>query len=179
MLGQSPIASMTEDTTMATLCANLYPLARLDVMRSHPWNCLVKRVVLAPLSTAPAFDWAYQHQLPGDWLRTLQVGETGDPTECEVEGRRILADTNVVKLRYVADVTEGDWDALLVHVMTKRMEMDLAYPVTKSTSLRDSLRTEYHARGVGVLALAKAVDGQENPPEDWGDSSLINVRMQG
>lgn len=179
MLGQDPIAAMTENTTSATLCANLYPLARLDTMRVHPWNCLIKRVVLAPLSDAPAFDWSYAFQLPGDWLRTLQVGQDGDPTEYEPEGRTLLANTNVLYLRYVADVSESQWDSLLVQVMTKRMEMDLAYPVTKSASHRDSLKEEFYARGTGVLARAKAVDGQEAPPQSWDDSSLINVRMQG
>lgn len=178
MLGQSPIASMTEDTPQALLCANLYPLARLDVLRLHPWNCAIRRVALAPLTAAPAFGWDYAFQLPGDWLRTIQVGLDDDPGEYEIEGRTILYDSDVLYLRYVADVSEGDWDPLLVHVMTKRMELDLAYPVTKSTSLRDTLRQEFHAKGVGVLARAKAVDGQENPPQSWDDSGLVNVRMR-
>lgn len=169
---------MTEDSEAAGLCANLYPLARLDTLRLHPWNCAIKRVTLAPLAEAPAFGWSYAFQLPGDWLRTIQVGLDGDPGEYEIEGRTILYDSNVLYLRYVADVNEGQWDSLLVHVMTKRMQIDLAYPVTKSASLRDSLVVEFNRPGLGVLARAKAVDGQENPPQDWGDSSLINVRMR-
>jgi hypothetical protein len=54
--------------------------------------------------------------------------------------------------------------------------MDLAYPITKSTSLRDSLKQEFYAKGVGIFARAKTVDGQENPPEDWNDSPFLNVR---
>jgi hypothetical protein len=60
--------------------------------------------------------------------------------------------------------------------MVKRMEMDLAYPITKSTSLADSLAQKFYARGNGVLAVSKAVDGQENQNEQFGDSPFLQVR---
>lgn len=176
MLGANPIASFSETTVEARLCANIYPLAKADILRRHNWGCCTKRVVLAPEVQAPAFDWKYQFARPGDWLRTIQVGELGELLDYQMEGVRILANTNVLKLVYIADVTEGEWDALLTQVMIKRMEMDLAYPITKSTSLRDSLKQEFYAPGVGVLSQAKTIDGQENPPEDWIDSPFIRVR---
>lgn len=176
LLGAAPIASMTENTQAARICANTYPLAKLDILRAHPWNCCIRRVVLAPESAAPAFDWTHQFARPSGWLRTVQVGRKGEVLDYQVEGVRILANTNLLPLVYVANVTEGEWDSLLTHVMVKRMEMDLAYPITKSTSLRDSLKQEFYAKGVGVLARAKAVDGQENPPEEWVDSPFLQVR---
>ncbi len=60
--------------------------------------------------------------------------------------------------------------------MTARMRLALAYPVTKSASLRDSMKEEFYRRGSGVLAMARAQDGQENPPEDWSDSPLLQAR---
>lgn len=176
LLGDKPIASLTEATDRATLCANIYPQAVDDILRSHPWNCAIKREILAPLSAAPSHDFQYQFQLPGDWLRMLEVGYQDDPLPYQIEGRRILANTNVLPVRYVKQTDEGEWDALLVYVMTKRMELDLSYPITKSTSLRDTLRQEFYAPAVGVLAKAKTVDGQENPPEDWLDSPFISAR---
>jgi hypothetical protein len=81
-----------------------------------------------------------------------------------------------VYLHYLASKDVSEWDANLANVMVRRMQLELAYPITKSASLRDVLRQEYYAKGVGVLAAAKSVDGQENPPEDFGDSPLIAVR---
>jgi hypothetical protein len=176
LLGDSPIATLGENTRSAQLCANLYPIAKRAVLRAHPWNCLIKRVVLSPLAQAPSFDWSHQFALPGDMLRILQVGLTGDTLPYETEGKRILANTNTLRLRYVADLTEGNWDDMLVDVMVKRMECDLAYPITKSTSLRDSLLTEFMRPAIGVLARAKNVDAQENPPEEWTDSPFLSVR---
>lgn len=177
LLGDSPIASFTEGTKRSTLCANLYPLARRDILRKHSWNCVTKRVVLSPMSTAPAFgNWSKQFVPPGDLLRLLAIGTDDCPEGYSFEGKLILANTDVLRLRYIADLDEGQWDSNLTNVMIQRMAMDLAYPITKSASLRDSLKQEFYAKGVGVLAQAKTVDGQENIPEQFGDSPFITAR---
>lgn len=172
-LGDQPIASFTEATQRATLCANLYPAERLDMLRAHPWNCAKKRTVLSPLSEAPAFEWGYQFALPGDLLRILQVGYDGQPEDYIVENGRILARSNVLRLVYVADINEGGWDAALVRAMTKRMAAVLAYPITKSASLAQEKVSEAEL----AFKRAKAVDGQEEPPESWDDSSLLAARF--
>jgi hypothetical protein len=178
-LGDKAIADLQESTARATICANLYPLAKLDILRRHPWNCAVRRVVLAPLADTPASDWSYQFPMPGDFLRLMQVGYLGQQLDYSFEGGRVLANVTALPIVYVANITEGDFDSLLVNVMTLRMEMELAYPITKSTSLRDSLKQEFYAPAVGVLATAKNIDGQENPPEEWASSSLIESRLGG
>jgi len=173
LLGDKPISSLTEvNRVAATLCSNIYPLAKREVMRSHPWNCLVTRVVLAPLVATPAFEWGFQFTLPGDCMRVLSVGYDGCPEDYRLEGKRILARTNTLRLQYVAELGEGYWDALLVEVMTKRMVKDLAYPITKSGTLAELKAREYEM----AAKKARAVDGQENPPEDWNDSPFIQVR---
>lgn len=173
LLGDSPIASLSEpNNKRAQLCANIYPLAKLDILRAHPWNCLTKRVILSPLSEAPEFEWGYQFALPGDCLRVLTVGFDGAPEEYRLEQNRIKARSNVLRLLYQQNLGEGYWDANLVDVMIKRMVRDLAYPVTKSASLAEVKAREYEI----AFKRAKAVDGQENPPEDWEDSPFIAVR---
>lgn len=173
LLGDSPIASLSEpNNKRAQLCANIYPLAKLDILRAHPWNCLTKRVILSPLSEAPEFEWGYQFALPGDCLRVLTVGYDNAPEEYRLEQNRIKARSNVLRLLYQQNLGEGYWDANLVDLMTKRMVRDLAYPVTKSASLAEVKAREYEI----AFKRAKAVDGQENPPEDWEDSPFIAVR---
>ncbi len=171
LLGAAPIASLAETTKSATLCANLYPLARKDLLRSHVWNCCVKRVLLAPLVDVPVFGWSHQFAKPGDWLRVLSVGD-GIELDYEFEGNRILCDTDSLPLRYVADVTEGNWDSHMVDVMVKRMAADLAYPITKSTSLAQLKLQQYEE----AKKAAKSVDGMENPPEEIADSPFIAAR---
>lgn len=174
LLGDAPIASLGEpDNMRATLCANIYPDAKLDVLRAHPWNCLTARVVLSPMSEAPDFEWGYQFALPGDCLRVLSVGYDGQPEDYRLEQNTIMARSNVLRLLYQQNLGEGRWDANLVSLMVKRMVMDLAYPITKSTSLAELKAREYEI----AFKRARAVDGQENPPEDWSSSSLIASRF--
>jgi hypothetical protein len=180
-LGAQPINSFDDagigsdpGIDRARLCANLYPGTRDDLLRSHPWNCAVSRVILAPEVTAPAFDWAYAFLLPADWLRTLQVGYYGRELDYKHEGRRLLADTNVLPLRYVfRNEDESTWDAMLIELMELRMAWKLAYAITGSTTERDSRRDEY----MKAAMRARNVDGQGEPPETMGDFALLNARL--
>ena len=173
LLGDKPINSFDEATDRALICSNLWDNARQAVLRAHPWNCAKMRVALAPESETPAFDWAYQFIMPGECLRVLFVGQAGVPEDYTIEGRRILADVNPLYLSYIFDNEDvASWDALLVEAMQRYMAFSMAYPITKSASLRDSMYQEYG----NLLRSAKSVDGQEEPPETAGDSPLIDVR---
>lgn len=174
LLGDSPINSFTDGSDRATLASNLWDNARQAVLRSHPWNCATEMVALAPESTAPAFDWAYQFLLPGDCLRVLFVGEAGVPDDYVIKGRRILADVNPLYLTYITDNEDvASWDAMLVEAMQRYMAFSMAYPITKSGTLRDSFFNEYS----NLLKQARSVDGQEEPPQQVGDFPLLSVRQ--
>ena len=168
LLGAKPINDFNEDSDRALLAANLYPLFSRAVLRSHLWNCCIRRVALAPLVDAPVFDFSYQFSLPDDWVRTLQVGQYGAEVDFRTEGRKLLSDQNPLYLRYIAHVSEGDWDDLLVHTMTLGMAAAMAYAITKSTAVVDDTTRKAQI----ALRQAQAVDGQDDPNETLGDSRL-------
>ena len=173
LLGQSTIASFSENSDRATAFSNLWDNSRQAVLRSHPWNCAIKRAALAPDADAPAFDWTYQFTLPGDCLRVLSSGREGEVPEYRLEGRKILIDDNPAYLRYIYDNEDvASWDAQLVECMTRYMAFSMAYALTKSTSLRDSVYQEFTL----LLKKAKAVDGQEDTPDEVGDFPFLAAR---
>jgi hypothetical protein len=173
-LGAHPINDFDEDTDHARLCANLYPTVRNKLLRAHPWNCAIKRVVLSPVSAAPVFGYGYQFSLPGDLIRVLSVGEPRDNIDYRIEGSRLLANVDVIRLRYTfRNEDESTWDAALVDVAEMMMQSKLAYAVTGSASLRDSLTQE----AAFLLKQAKAVDGQEDPPEELGGYPTYEARF--
>jgi hypothetical protein len=176
MLGDRPISAFDEGTDRALLAANLWPMARDHVLRRHPWNCAIKRVILSPDVAAPAFDYRYQFQLPSDWLRTLSIGEEGTRTRYKLESRKILMDENECQLRYVwRNEVPSTWDAQLVAAMTSVMRAIFAYPVTQSGSLEQLIDSVL----VGILREARAVDGTEDEPEAFDDSPLLQARFIG
>lgn len=175
MLGANPINSFTEGSAGARLASNLYPRRKLAMMRSHPWNCLMKRVMLAPETTTPAFDYTAQYVMPVDCLRVWQVGRDGEAIDFKVEADRILAEGTALPLLYIANLDEGLWDDLLIEAMTLRMKALMAYAITKSQAVADTAAQEAERS----FRMAKTVDGQENPPQTLGESNILTARMTG
>lgn len=173
MLGKEPISSFTEGSDRARYCTNLYPMIRDHLLRKHFWNCAIKRVLLSPLATAPAFGYTAQFQLPSDFLRIYEVGYPGAfISDFQIENRVILANVTAMPLRYVwRNDNEDNWDAGLVHVATMMMAAALAYPITQSASLRDTLTKD----AMIALREAKSIDGQENPSDTFGDEFPLQM----
>jgi hypothetical protein len=181
-LGANPINSFDEadesgsNIDLARLAGNLWPTVRRQVLRSHPWNCALKRVLLSPDTTPPAFGAAYRFLKPGDWLRTVAVGEDTDRISWRTEGSYFLTDESALALVYLFDNDNpGTYDATLVAAMELAMAAALAYPVTKSTSLAQALADEVR----GTAALARALDSDDDPPETLGDFPLYASRFGG
>ena len=174
MLGAQTINDFQEPVDRAKLAANLYPTIRDDLLRTHPWNCTIKRVLLAPDATPPAFGYANQFELPADFLRVLEVGQAGIQIDYLVEGRSILADATSVELRYVyLNEVENTWDASLVGLLTLAMACAMAYPITQSAALQSTFEQKLSM----AKKVARAVDGQEDPPQTLGDERLYGSRF--
>lgn len=174
MLGGVPFSSFEEPKPHVRTAAVLYPSVRDDVLRAHPWNCAIKRELLAPMAMPPAFGFNYQFQLPGDWLRNIQVGRDGCPIPYRTEGQRLLANVTVLPLVYVfRNYDEDSWSTNLIRVMERAMAAEMAYPVTASTSLSDSAYNKFNQQ----LKIAKAVDGQDDPPEEFAAGTFVESRF--
>lgn len=175
-LGDKPISSFEDGTDAANACANLYPEVRDALLRAHTWDCAKKRVLLAPLTEPPLFDYAYQYQLPPDWMRTIQIGQRGCSLDYMIESQRILTDATSLPLVYVfKNTVESTWDGLLIDVMTAAMTSVLAYPITQSASEEQVKEAKFQT----TFKQAKAVNGQDGPGETLGDFPLLVNRLNG
>lgn len=180
-LGAAPISSFNEadldgsNIERARLAANLWPTVRMQVLRSHPWNCAISRVLLSPDATVPAFGYANRFLLPSDWLRTLQVGAYSDSLpDFQPEGRYLLSDEASLPLVYVFDnQNPGTYDASLVGVMEAAMAAALAYPVTKSAAAVERFVADFQQ----TAKFARAADGQDAPAATLGASMLYTQRF--
>jgi hypothetical protein len=173
LLGDATISSLDETDDRVVLVNALWPNARDAVLRSHPWNCAVKRVALAPDATAPGFDYSARFQLPGDCLRVLSVGQRGQTPKYEIEDGFILMDDSVCYLRYIfRNEVVSSYDSLLVMALESYISMLCAYPITKSSSQQENMQKLYNFQ----VKQARTVDGQEQPTDDWTDSPLLAAR---
>lgn len=176
LLGAKTINALDEGSDRASLASNLYDSIRDDLLRSHPWNCAVKRVILAADVETPAFDYAAQFTLPSDWLKTLSVGQEGYEVDYKHEAGKILCSGTSLALRYIfRNEVEATWDAMLVRAMELKMAAEMAYPITGSASMADMMYQKLNQH----MKQARAVDGQDDPPQTLGDFPLMASRFGG
>ncbi len=171
-LGATTILSLTEDSKNARLCNSRYTQVRDAVFRSHPWNCLQKRVELAADSTAPAWGFSYQYTLPSDCLRLLVILDYD--SNYKVEGRKVLSNTSSMKILYVSRVTDpNEYDELLRETLSAALGADIAYGVTSSNPVAQNMYELFQNK----LRDARFVDSTEgqNVSQDLGMADAIDA----
>lgn len=165
-VGSASITSLSDGSSEARAVAVCYDNNRRDEMRRYPWNFAIKRAVLAPDATPPAFEYKYQFTLPQDCLRILRPRDVR--TDWMIEGRKLLSNyTNTLYLRYLSDVEdEGQWDPSFYNIFAISLAIDICEKLTQSHTKKQILQEEYKE----ALAAARRADafesGPEDPPED-------------
>lgn len=169
LLGADRISSITQDTRAAVLVNAIYDHVRDVVSVAHPWNCLIKRVTLAPNATTPDFGYDYQYDVPSDCLRILIVNQSGNPDNVNdvdwvVEsngsgsGQAILCDETTLNVLYIQRNTdESSWSYPFTEAFIYRLASELAYGLTQSLPLRQEMFTQFQR----VISEARSLDGAE------------------
>ena len=171
-LGATTILSLTEDSKNARLCNQRYTQVRDGVFRSHPWNCLQKRIELAADTTAPAWGFSFAYTLPSDCLRLLRILDYD--SNYKVEGRKILSNTSSMKILYVARVTDpNEYDELLRETLSASLGADIAFGVTSNNQTATNMYNLFKEK----LRDARFVDSTEgqNVEPDLGMSDVIDA----
>ena len=177
-LGDDPITSLTDDTERARLCNAFYTDARDAVLRSHPFNFSITRTTLAQLSDTPAYGYDYQYALPTDpyCLRVLEMEFKDYEFKIEnvaTHGRVLLTNEGTAKILYIARITDTNlFDAMFVDVLTAKLAVDLAYPVTNSMAVQKQMQDLFQKK----LSEARSIDGQEGFMDDLVSDTFTDFR---
>ena len=171
-LGATTILSLTEDSKNARLCNSRYTQVRDGVFRSHPWNCLQKRIELAADTTAPAWGFSNAYTLPSDCLRLLRILDYD--SNYKVEGRKILSNTSSMKILYIGRITDpNEYDESLRETLSAALGADIAFAVTSNNQTATNMYNLFQDK----LKDARFVDSTEgqNLDQDLGMSDQIDA----
>ena len=171
-LGATTILSLTEDSKNARLCNSRYTQIRDALFRTHPWNCLQKRIALAADTTAPAWGFSYAYTLPADCLRLLRILDYD--SNYKVEGRKILSNTSSMKILYIGRVTDpNEYDESLRETLSAALGADIAFAVTSNNQTATNMYNLFQDK----LKDARFVDSTEgqNVDQDLGMSDQIDA----
>jgi hypothetical protein len=179
LLGASTISSLSDDSKNARLCNQRYEPIRNKIFRSHPWNCLIRRVELAQDATVPAIEYDYSYTLPSDCLRVLKIhnGSTdsiSSDLEYKIEGRKLVTNQGTIYLVYVALVTDpNEFDVALQEAIAAQMAADLAYAITNNATLAKNYQEQADER----LREARFVDATENSLGVIESNEFVDARL--
>ena len=171
-LGASTILTLTEDSKNARLCNARYTQIRDAVFRSHPFNCLQKRVELSSSTTTPAWGYSFQYDLPGDCLRLLRILDYD--SDHKVEGRSILSNNSSMKILYISRITDpNQYDELLRETISAALAADIAYAITSNNTTQQNMIALYQEK----LRDARFVDSTEgyNTTQEDGMADVIDA----
>ena len=171
-LGATTILSLTEDSKNARLCNSRFTQVRDALFRTHPWNCLQKRIQIAADSTAPAWGFSFAYTLPADCLRLLRILDYD--SNYKVEGRKILSNTSTMKILYISRVTDpNEYDELLRETLSAALSADIAFAVTSNNTTATNMYNLFQDK----LKDARFVDSTEgqNVDQDLGMTDVIDA----
>lgn len=191
--GEEKINALTETAATSNenvaKCLVYYDQARQEVLERQSWTFARKRAACARVTDAPAFDWDYEHTLPADCLRVLEVrsgalasdGETvsygrGKVDKFEIEDGGLLSNHSYIAVRYIYDCPVDGWTHLATAALARLLAGYLAEAITG-----DVKRADYHRRIYEDIDLPNAqhhdaVQDQSNenhPLLDRLDESLL------
>lgn len=171
-VGGKRITSLDDDTVAGRVCNAQYSVLRDEVLRAYPWNFALARVELAQLTSTPAFEFAYQYQLPANCLRLLALS---DPDIVyALEGRKILTDETTVKIKYTKLVTDPNlMDTLFRATLSYRLAADLAYPIQQAQSLVDTMYSLYQQSKLD----AEFIDSSETTNNELDTGTWVESRI--
>lgn len=161
-VGAATITSIADNSREARACAVAYDSNRRDELRKYPWKFAIKRAVLAPSATAPAFDYKYAFPLPADCLRVLFPKDYS--CDWVVEGGSVLTNSgDTLYVRYIADIEDvSKFDSNFYSVLAIALAMDVVEVLTNSNQKKQLLAQDYD----NAIKAARRTDSFEGPVKE-------------
>lgn len=173
LVGAAPFSDMSDGTTSARLALNLFDDVQDDLLRAHPWSFATKRVKLSPLASKPAYGFKYEFNTPSDMIRLLSIDSFYVGQNFKLEGGRILANVSALDLCYVFRNTDvSTWPSDFVNAVKYELASQIAYPIAKSDTLRQTLEQKAQYK----LMVAKANNAMETPSQHFKINPLLQAR---
>lgn len=185
-LGAGTITALNQNNDNARTMNLRYATVRDAELHRRRWKFSIRRTSLAALADAPEFGYAFQYQLPNDYLRLIEGGDianfadlsdyrtSSDMALYSIEGKKILTDLGApLNIRYIARITDTtQFNSSFDEAFASRLALECCERVTQSTSKKEACRVDY-AQAIREAARANAV---EAPPVDMGDDSWVLAR---
>lgn len=127
-----------------------------EVIAAGEWNCLKKRDTLGRLLTNPLFGWAYNYQLPSDFISMVTLNGVycyrTEHDDWEIEGDKLLTDAEIAEVEYIHyNENATIWDPLFAKAVIYNLAAACATSIRQDEGMAQTLQQYYDQ-----VALPKA-----------------------
>lgn len=154
-LGLREIPSFDSQEEAARVAKAVYGTTRDFELSTYQWAFALKRIELPADADAPAFGFAYQYSLPGDFLRLEGIYNAGglDRDAYEIEGNKILTNIEApLRIRYISrEVAQVKCPPYFVEAFATRLAYEMCERLKQDPQRKNLLMQEYQL----VIASAK------------------------
>ena len=187
LLGQSAIASFTDDSDAARTCAQLYDNLKWSLLAQFDGSFSKKKVALSRLVSAPLTRWRYQYTMPTDRVSDVYAAFPSDAvgvnptTDFDVQNGKLLTNFSSMWLDYHYNVLESTLPPYFSQLLIYVLAANFAMPITEQASLAEHWHgvaygmPSENLRG-GYFRVAKSIDSSGRPPQIVDSGILIEVR---
>lgn len=183
-VGGLKIASLEENNESARNCRIIYPIARDQTLRDHPWGFAEKRRKLSLIADLEIAGFDYGYQYPQDCIHAREIFRgirSNPPLEFRVlrphdhVTRVIAANVPDAILIYTARITDEDqFNAQFITALSWRIAVDLAMPLTKKTAIQN-LAEQTYVKLIAQAATSENLESEDPAPDQF--RTFLKARM--
>lgn len=139
------------------------------------WNSAIERAELAQSVTVPTWGYSYYYELPDDFVRLVQITQSGDINEdftgYRIENGMVATNAETLFIRYVSSnlltLAPGEWSQAFADFVSASLAVDCA-PKLNPTGLELASAMQDKFR-----KTALAIDGIQDPPAERKPGSFV------
>jgi hypothetical protein len=166
ILGNPILSSVDQAGEDARQLRDAYIPSVMACYEAGNWKSAIIRAELSRLATTPSWGYSYYYALPADFVRVVDISETGaigdDLDEYVIENGNIATNAETVYLRYISSelvtLTPGEWTQAFADFVSATMAVRCA-PKLNAAALEAASQFQEKYR-----LMALAVDAIQNPP---------------
>lgn len=180
-LAQGRITDLDQDVPAAIEIKTCFEHCRDLELATHNWRFAIKRMLLSPDATAPAFGKNYAFLLPADLLKPILEDRQGSDWEIENHNGNVAILTNYndpIRLRYVSRVSDVTrFPPYFDEMLSCRIAAQTCEVLTNSNSKQEAVMKWY----TDAMRTAKKTNAfitvpVEPPVDDWDYARIAGSR---
>lgn len=173
-VGDDPITAFDESDG-GIACELLYPVAKDEILATHPWSFALKsqRLSMRSAEVDSMRYWTKSHQLPPDFVYIWKLLPEG--MEYEIEGDVLFSNNEDILMQYVHSCDEALFSIGFQTALEYLLASKLALTVTEDKATHDTMRQLY----MNQLGVAQNSDSQQRPCVPIQDAPFNHVRNGG